>query len=70
MTRERETGPLSAAAFRCEVQILAGDLQTVSNILIQISHADIELQHGWMSFFGRAIEGIAEQLEELSRRSA
>ena len=70
MSKEPDTGPISADTFKHEVRGAAGDLQTVSDILVSLSHPDIELQHGWMAFFGRAIEGIAEQLEELSKRSA
>ena len=56
MSKEPDSGPISASTFKCEVQTAAGDLQTVADILVQIGHApDIQILHGWLQFFGRAI---------------
>ena len=69
MSKEPDTAPVSASMFKYEVETAAGDLQTVSNILISIGHAsDIEILPGWLQFFGRAIEAIADHLLEQAGR--
>ena len=66
---EKTDTPISADTFKHEVQTAAGDLQTVSDILISIGHApDIQILHGWLQFFGRAIEAIADHLLEQAGR--
>lgn len=69
MSKEPDTAPVSASMFKYEVQTAAGDLQTIADIMVSIGHApDIQILHGWLQFFGRAIEAIADHLLEQAGR--
>ena len=71
MSKEQSTAPTSAGSFKYEVEEAAGDLQTISAILIAIGHeTNIEVHHGWLSFFGRSVEAVAEHLLEEAERLA
>jgi hypothetical protein len=68
VSKEPEGWPISAASFKAEVEMAAGDLQTVSDILISIGHADLEVLSGWLKFFGRSVGTIADHLLEQAGR--
>ena len=69
MSPAPETSKLSAETVLSEVQMAAGDLQTISDILISIGHdPNIEILHGWMSFFGRSVGEVADRILNVTGR--
>ena len=53
-----------------EIDSLARDLDVIGDILVALSHPDIDFQRSWARFFGSAIGDIVKRIDDVIGRLA